>query len=133
VESLHVVLLGVVKYIAREDISKLKADQKLTLIERLQSFSMVSLNITSMKPAYLIKHIKSLVGRHFKILLQAAPFFLLEFLTPEKEDIWLALCNMTPLIFQTKITNLESYLVDLKLHIDRFLEHLYWFANLSRS
>ncbi|PLW54792.1 hypothetical protein PCANC_03704 [Puccinia coronata f. sp. avenae] len=87
VEILHAVLLGIVKYLAQDDISKLKADEKLTLIGRLQSFSSVSLNIDSIKPQYLIQHIKSLVGRHFKIILQAAPLIiLLEFLTPERKD-----------------------------------------------
>ncbi|PLW06567.1 hypothetical protein PCANC_26024 [Puccinia coronata f. sp. avenae] len=124
VEILHAVLLGIVKYLARDDISKLKADQKLTLIGRLQSFSSVSLNIDSIKPQYLIQHIKSLVGRHFKIILQAAPFILLEFLTPERKDVWLALCNLCAFIFQTNIANMETYLETLKLHINQLLYYL---------
>jgi hypothetical protein len=110
--------------LAREDISKLNAEQKLKVIGRLQSFSSVSLNIDSMKPQYLIQHIKSLEGRHFKIILQAAPFILLEFLSPERREIWLAMCSLTPWIFQTRIDNLEIYLENLDLHIKRFLYKL---------
>ncbi|KNZ48692.1 hypothetical protein VP01_547g1, partial [Puccinia sorghi] len=124
VEVLHVVLLGIVKYLARDGISKLKAPENLTLIGRLQSFNSTSLNIASMMPQYLIQHIKSLVGRHFNIILQAAPFILLEFLSPKRKQIWLALCNLAPLIFQAKIENMDAHLKNLKLHIKQLLFHL---------
>jgi hypothetical protein len=69
VEILHVVLLGVVKYLARENIGKLKEKQKSLLIGQLNSLNCLSMNIDGIKPDHLIKHIKSLVGRHFKVIL----------------------------------------------------------------
>jgi hypothetical protein len=113
-----------VKYLARDDISSLKAKDKITLAARLDSFNSTSLNLCSFRGEYLVKHIKSIVGRHFKILLQAAPFVLLDFLTPEKQEIWLALCKLTPFIFQTKILAMDVYLETLKFHIDHFLHLL---------
>ncbi|PLW23303.1 hypothetical protein PCASD_10954 [Puccinia coronata f. sp. avenae] len=121
VEILHVVLLGVVKYLARDDIAKLKEKEKSILIGRLNSLDRLSLNIDSIKADYLIKHIKSLVGRHFKIIIQSAPFVLLDLLSPERQEIWIALCKMCALIFQTRISNMDSYLDELTLHIHRFL------------
>ncbi|PLW12080.1 hypothetical protein PCANC_21933, partial [Puccinia coronata f. sp. avenae] len=74
VEVLHVVLLGIVKYLARDDIGKLKDKQKSIVAARLNSLDLFGLNWDSVNGAYLIKHIKSIFGRHFKLFLQAAPF-----------------------------------------------------------
>ncbi|KAA1109490.1 hypothetical protein PGTUg99_010474 [Puccinia graminis f. sp. tritici] len=121
VEILHVILLGIVKYLARDLVGSVPAGSRDELVGRLRSFSISALNIDSVKPEYLIKHIKSLVGRDFKILLQAGPFFLMGFLSPEKQAIWLALCKLAPLIFQSRIGDMTQYLVDLQAHIDIFL------------
>ncbi|OAV85917.1 hypothetical protein PTTG_02584, partial [Puccinia triticina 1-1 BBBD Race 1] len=72
VEVLHVILLGVAKYVARDAVGKLTGQQKSEVKARLRSFNRNSLNIDSLKPDYLVQHIKSLVGRDIKILLQAA-------------------------------------------------------------
>jgi hypothetical protein len=124
VEVLHVVLLGIVKYLARDDIGKLKDKEKAILIGRLDSLNTLSLNIESLKGDYLIKHIKSLVGRHFKIILQAAPFVLFDLLSPTRQVIWRALCSLCSFVFQTRITDMPSYIKQLKTHIDCFLLHL---------
>ncbi|KAA1078750.1 hypothetical protein PGTUg99_008919 [Puccinia graminis f. sp. tritici] len=121
VEILHVILLGIVKYLARDLVGSVTAANRDELVGRLRSFSISCLNIDSVKPEYLIKHIKSLVGRDFKILLQAGPFFLMSFISPEKQAIWLALCKLAPLIFQSRIGDMTRYLVDLQAHIDIFL------------
>ncbi|KAI7939992.1 hypothetical protein MJO28_013644 [Puccinia striiformis f. sp. tritici] len=124
VEILHVVLLGVVKYLARDLINGIHEKEKWKAIGRLESFSCTSLNIDSLKPKYLVQHVKSLIGRDFKILLQAAPFALIEFMDPEQKKVWLSLCRLTPLIFQTKIKDMEECLSALQSHIDDFLYHL---------
>ncbi|KAH9450714.1 hypothetical protein H4Q26_015117 [Puccinia striiformis f. sp. tritici PST-130] len=124
VELLHVVLLGFVKYLARGDISKLSDTNKSILIARLEAFDSSNLNVGSMKPCYMIKHIKSLVGRQFKIILQAVPFVLLNLINAERQRIWKALCKLCPLIFQTHITNMDKYITDLKRHINEFMYHL---------
>ncbi|KNF03645.1 hypothetical protein PSTG_03166 [Puccinia striiformis f. sp. tritici PST-78] len=98
--------------------------EKWKAIGRLESFSCTSLNIDSLKPKYLVQHVKSLIGRDFKILLQAAPFALIEFMDPEQKKVWLSLCRLTPLIFQTKIKDMEECLSALQSHIDDFLYHL---------
>ncbi|KAA1110414.1 hypothetical protein PGT21_020875 [Puccinia graminis f. sp. tritici] len=124
VELLHVFLLGVVKYLARDLVAGVTGIDEEHLIGRLRSFSCVSLNIDSFKPRYLIKHIKSLVGRDFKILLQSAPFAFAHLMSEEQRSIWLSLCKMAPFIFQTKINHLDTYLENLKLHINIFLHNM---------
>ncbi|PLW49893.1 hypothetical protein PCANC_07137 [Puccinia coronata f. sp. avenae] len=121
VEILHVVLLGVVKYLARDNISKLKEKEKSILIGRLDSLNCLSMNFDWIKGNYLIKHIKSLVGRLFKVILQSAPFVLLDLLSPKRQEIWLALCKMCAFIFQTRIANMDIYLDQLTLHIHWFM------------
>jgi hypothetical protein len=119
-----VVLLGVVKYLARDLVAGISEADQNQLVGRLQSFDCAALNISSFKPKYLIKHIKSLVGRDFKILLQAAPFVFGEWMSEEQKPIWLALCKLAPLIFQTCIDDMEAYLIELTHHIDIFLFHI---------
>ncbi|PLW26028.1 hypothetical protein PCANC_22405, partial [Puccinia coronata f. sp. avenae] len=121
VEVLHVVLLGIVKYLARDDIGKLTAKQKAIVAACLNSLDTSGLNWVCVNGTYLIKHIRSIVGRHFKQFLQAAPFIFMDFVTPERRQIWLALCNLTPLIFQTKISNMSTYIADLRRHINLFV------------
>jgi hypothetical protein len=70
VEILHVVLLGVVKHLARDLVAGVPQTPQYKIIRQLES-----LNIDSLKPDYLVQHIKSLVGTNFKIIIQAAPFF----------------------------------------------------------
>ncbi|KAA1097528.1 hypothetical protein PGT21_010248 [Puccinia graminis f. sp. tritici] len=124
VEVLHVVLLGVVKYLARDLVAGISEGDQKQLVGRLQSFDCAALNISSFKPKYLIKHIKSLVGRDFKILLQAAPFVFGEWMSEEQKPIWFALCKLAPLIFQTCIDDMDAYLIELTQHIDIFLFHI---------
>jgi hypothetical protein len=107
---LHVVLLGVVKYLAWDNIGKLKLKQQKTLVGRLHLLNTLLMNIDSLKADYLVKHIKSLVGRHFKIILQAAPFVLLDFLTLDRKVIWLSLFKLCAFIFQTRISDMDVYL-----------------------
>jgi hypothetical protein len=91
-----VFLLGVVKYLIRDFIQKLKKDKnkrKITeLTGRLQSFNTNSLNIPLLKPFYLINHARSLVGKDFKIFIQAVPFIFFPLMDQEERSLWLALC-----------------------------------------
>ncbi|KAI8452738.1 hypothetical protein BY996DRAFT_6431741 [Phakopsora pachyrhizi] len=86
VEVLHVVLLGILKY--------LYPNKKEELIARLQTFDTNNLNIQPIKAKYLIQHYSSLVGKDFKVLIQAAPF----------RKIWTSLCHLYIKKYTAKIT-----------------------------
>jgi hypothetical protein len=58
------------------------------------------------------------------VLLQAAPFAFFEFMTNVKRDLWSALFQLAPLIFQTHIEDMEIYLVKLKSQIQNFIFYL---------
>ncbi|KAI8455747.1 hypothetical protein BY996DRAFT_4636994 [Phakopsora pachyrhizi] len=121
VEVLHVVLLGILKYLYRDLIGGLSASKKDELIARLQSFDTSNLNIQPIKAKYLVQHYSSLVGKDFKVLIQAAPFVFFPLIEDSKRKIWISLCHLCSFIFQTHITDLTKYMADLDYFAQDFL------------
>jgi hypothetical protein len=124
VEILHVFLLGVVKYQFRNFMNSLKHPQKEELVGLWQSFNVDSLNIPSLKPVGLVRYSSSLVGKDFKVIVQAAPFLFFQFMDASKRNIWHALCHLAALVFQTHIADMDEYLAQLKICINIFLYHI---------
>ncbi|CAH7668641.1 hypothetical protein PPACK8108_LOCUS3167 [Phakopsora pachyrhizi] len=121
VEILHVILLGIAKYLYRDIISGLTVEKKDELVARLQSFDISNLNIPSIKAKYLVQHYSSLVGKDFKIIIQAAPFVFFTLIEESRRKIWISLCNLCSLIFQTHISCLENYVENLNSFTQDFL------------
>ncbi|OAV88544.1 hypothetical protein PTTG_28998 [Puccinia triticina 1-1 BBBD Race 1] len=125
VEVLHVFLLGVVKYMVRDLMGQMKPAD-LGLIEgRYRAFNTSSLNIPSLSVYYMAKHSSNFVGKEFKIVLQTAPFVLFEFMDNAERDAWSALCQLAPLIFQTKTEEMSLYLCDIQFHIHKLLYYIF--------
>ncbi|KAI8457157.1 hypothetical protein BY996DRAFT_8433907 [Phakopsora pachyrhizi] len=124
VEVLHVVLLGVLKYLYRDLISSLSIGKKDELVARLQSFDTNNLNIPSIKANYLVQHYSSLVGKDFKILIQTAPFVIFPLIEESRHQIWISLCHLCSVIFQTHISDLQKYLSLLHYFTQDFLLRL---------
>jgi hypothetical protein len=97
----------------------LDGDQKKDLLALWNS-----LNIPSIRATSMVQYLTSLIGKDFRIILQAAPFIFFQFITPSKIHIWSSLCHLASLIFQTHIDNMTEYISDLKNHIDIFLNHI---------
>ncbi|PLW28656.1 hypothetical protein PCASD_18574 [Puccinia coronata f. sp. avenae] len=123
VEVLHSFLLGVVKYHTRDFMNTLKPANMTRLEACWKSFNTRSLNITSIQPHYLRLHFKSLVGKDFKIILQTAPFVFFQFMDDTRRRLWTSMCQLGNLMFETRISNMDGYLSELKKHIDIFLWH----------
>ncbi|KAI8454477.1 hypothetical protein BY996DRAFT_4581863 [Phakopsora pachyrhizi] len=121
VEVLHVVLLGILKYLYQDLIGGLSASKKDELIARLQSFDTSNLNIQPIKAKYLVQHYSSLVGKDFKVLIQAAPFVFFPLIEDSKRKIWISLCHLCSFIFQTHITDLTKYMANLDYFAQDFL------------
>ncbi|KAI8446222.1 hypothetical protein BY996DRAFT_8458912 [Phakopsora pachyrhizi] len=121
VEVLHVVLLGILKYLYRDLIGGLSASKKDELIARLQSFDTSNLNIQPIRAKYLVQHYSSLVGKDFKVLVQAAPFVFFPLIEDSKHKIWISLCHLCSFIFQTHITDLTKYMANLNYFAQDFL------------
>ncbi|KAI8450190.1 hypothetical protein BY996DRAFT_6417621 [Phakopsora pachyrhizi] len=99
VEVLHVILLGIVKYLYCDLISGLTVDKKDELVAQLQSFDIGNLNIPPIKAKYLVQNYSSLVGKDFKIIIQAAPFVFFTIIEELRQKIWISLCHLCSLIF----------------------------------
>lgn len=91
---------------------------------RWQSFDCNGLSIPPIQPNTMITYYKSLVGKELRAVVQAAPFVLFEFLTPEKRRIWTLLCHLCSYALQTKITNVPKYEENLTKIVNRFLFEL---------
>ncbi|KAI8447008.1 hypothetical protein BY996DRAFT_4647289 [Phakopsora pachyrhizi] len=121
VEVLHVVLLSILKYLYRDLIGGLSANKKEELIARLQSFDTNNLNIQPIKAKYLIQHYSSLVGKDFKVLIQAAPFVFFPLIEESKRKIWTSICHLCSFIFQTHIRDLKKYTAKINYFTQDFL------------
>ncbi|KAI8461540.1 hypothetical protein BY996DRAFT_8404742, partial [Phakopsora pachyrhizi] len=121
VEVLHVVLLGILKYLYRDLIGGLSASKKEELIARLQSFDTCNLNIQPIKAKYLVQHYSSLVGKDFKVLIQAAPFVFFPLIEDSKRKIWNSLCHLCSFIFQTHIRDIKKYTAKITYFTQDFL------------
>jgi hypothetical protein len=88
------------------------------------SFNTKSLNIPSIRPDSMVQYSSSIIGKDFRIILQAAPFIFFQFMTPSRIKIWTSLCNLASLIFQTHIDDMSVYIADLKNLIDIFLNQI---------
>jgi hypothetical protein len=111
VEILHVVLLGFVKYLWRDVISRLSTDQKALLVTRLNSVNVSGLGFSPLAGQTLVQFAGSLTGRDFRAISQVAPFVLYDLVPVECYETWLALSALVPLIWQPIITQLELHLV----------------------
>ncbi|OAV87109.1 hypothetical protein PTTG_29571, partial [Puccinia triticina 1-1 BBBD Race 1] len=124
VEVLHVFLLGVVKYLVGDFMQGVQPAVIPIIMAHYQSFSTDGLNIPLLQPYYLTRHFTNFIRKDYKIVLQAAPFVLFEYMDESNCMIWTSLCQLVPLVFQTHIEDMDTYQHILKLHIGEFLYHL---------
>ncbi|OAV92443.1 hypothetical protein PTTG_27650 [Puccinia triticina 1-1 BBBD Race 1] len=125
VEVLHVILLGVIKYIAIDFLSNTIKPRHLNdLLGASQSFITDALDLPKINAAYLYKHHKSMVGKDFKIVLQCATFVFFQFMDEQQKELWCELCRMAPYVFQTHITDMQVYLKEMEILIDNLLLQL---------
>ncbi|KAH9811918.1 hypothetical protein DFH28DRAFT_931583 [Melampsora americana] len=129
VEILHVILLGVVKYLYRDTMKTIKpgkpsARKYHDLSARWRSFNRKGLNMPPIQPNTLLQFFQSLVGKEFRTVLQTVPFVIYDLVTDEMRHLWASLCQLGSYVFQTEISNVEIYLKDLDNLINRFLNQL---------
>ncbi|KAH9807198.1 hypothetical protein DFH28DRAFT_1151638 [Melampsora americana] len=124
VESLHVVLLGVVKYLFRDAMDNLPDSALPSVLARWKSFDTSGLNVPTIQPRTLTSYYQSLVGKDFQTILQSIPFVLYPHFSYERRRMWTALVHLGSYIFQAEITNMRTYLTNLKKLVNIFLGHL---------
>ncbi|KAI9626879.1 hypothetical protein H4Q26_017651 [Puccinia striiformis f. sp. tritici PST-130] len=118
---LHVILLGVVKYLWKDFMGQLKPAQLHEIEARWAAFQINGLNVAPIQAKYMIAHYKSFVGKEFRVVLQAPPFVLFPLMTNEQREVCTDLCYIRSYAFQTHIIDMESYIWNLTNHIRHFL------------
>ncbi|OAV99886.1 hypothetical protein PTTG_25088 [Puccinia triticina 1-1 BBBD Race 1] len=121
VEVLHVFLLGAMKYMVQGFMRNLWPSEKPLIQAQYWSFDIDGLNIPSMQADYFTRHFTNFIGKDFRIVVQAAPFVLFEYMDEEEVELWAALCKLAPLIFQTHIEDMALFQDQLSQHICQFL------------
>ena len=113
VEILHTFLLGVIKYLWYETTKDMKPDILDRFGSRLNDLSHRSIvgSKTSLAK-YIVKYSNSLIGRHFKEIIQLGAFALdgLPGVSPELFNLWIDLGRLTSLVWFAQITDMERYL-----------------------
>ncbi|EIN08604.1 hypothetical protein PUNSTDRAFT_28808, partial [Punctularia strigosozonata HHB-11173 SS5] len=121
VELLHVVLLGVVKYWWRDAVSRQDSEGRKQLIARINSVAAGGLGIKPPDGRILVNYAGSLVGRDFRVILQIAPFVLVDMIPIRAYEAWLSLGRLAPLLYQPEISDIEKYMPKLEDAISDFL------------
>lgn len=90
-------------------------DKKAALFElfrtRLNSLEESGLEVPKIPADYMCKHKGSLIGKHFKSLVQVMPFIVHDLVPNDLLDAWKSLGRLTVLLWVTDIPDLAAYLV----------------------
>ncbi|KAF8588127.1 hypothetical protein K439DRAFT_1645660 [Ramaria rubella] len=103
-EILHTILLGVVKYFWGQTVFVIV---KLKQLDRLQ--------------VWLHSLSGSLIGKHFKTLVQILPYAIYDMVSSDVLEAWILLGRLVVLLWHTEIDVLDTYLQELENTIQAFL------------
>ncbi|KAG8795703.1 hypothetical protein FRC12_010940 [Ceratobasidium sp. 428] len=121
-EILHTVLLGVVKYYWGQSVFVLDKAKKILVLEcRLASANTAGLNLPKLSASYMCQYRGSLIGKHFKAIVQLMPFLCYDILPAGILTAWLLLGRLTSLLWYIEIRDTPLYLQELQSVIDDFL------------
>jgi len=113
IEILHTIPLGV-KYVWHDTYNNvlLKSGWKeRQFVERINCINGKGLSIPPIKAEYIMKYGNSLIGRHFRTLVQTAA--LNGLIDARQLDMWEAVGELSGLVWFPSIINKEVYLVRL--------------------
>lgn len=102
VEIIHIILLGIVKYMFRELMVKMTPSQKSELMDYWQSFKTSGPNTPPVQPKTMVQHFGGLIGKEFRTIVQAAPFVLFKHMSTKKRHMCTALCHFCSTYFELK-------------------------------
>jgi hypothetical protein len=111
VEILHVFLLGVVKYLWRDAVSRLSLPNRVILKICLSSLDVQGLGLDPIDGHTLVQYAGSLTGRDFRVVAQVGTSILAGLIPDGLYEMWVSMGRLAPLIFQPKINQLDNYLV----------------------
>lgn len=111
VEVLHVLLLGFVKYLWRDAVSRQNVEGKDILKTRLTSLDVQGLGLSRLRGHTMVQYAGSLTGGDFRAIVQVAPAVLYDLVPAGLLDVWNALGRMAALVYQPSIDDIDEYCV----------------------
>ncbi|KAH9978409.1 hypothetical protein BJV74DRAFT_879458 [Russula compacta] len=114
-EILHTILLGITIWILE------KAKQLEIFQAQLNSIVTDSLNVPKLQADYMCQYKGGLIGKHFKTISQVMAFAVYDIVPKEVLEAWLIIRQLTVLLWHTEIKDIESYMKELDLCINDFL------------
>ena len=78
---------------------------------RLASTDWNGLNAASTSAEYICQYNRSLIGKHFKSLVQVMPFLIYDLVTQDVLRAWNLIGMLVVLLWHTEIEDVEDYLV----------------------
>ncbi|KAJ6628099.1 hypothetical protein B0H10DRAFT_1940657 [Mycena sp. CBHHK59/15] len=122
VEILHTILLGHTKYVWYELHHNWTPAQQELFTVRLQSTNLDGLRVPPIRAAYMMQYRNSLIGKHFKTLMQTMIFHVQDIVMPDQFALVRALGQLGPVLWFPVIDNMMTYLEDLEILIDNVLD-----------
>ncbi|KAI0363005.1 hypothetical protein BV20DRAFT_984071 [Pilatotrama ljubarskyi] len=119
IETLYTHLLSVVKYFWAQTVWVLKKKGQLQEFQtRLGSLAKSCLKIPNIMADYICRYRGALIGKHFKTLSQVMSFAICGLVEQQLQNAWLAIGDLTVLLWETEIGNIEIYADTLRKAID---------------
>lgn len=109
----------------RDAVASIPAAQHFKLHAQWASFDTSGLSCAPVRPVTMVQYARSLVGKEFRVVLQAAPYILFDYIFQDHRELWTLLSHLCCYIFQPQISNKAVYLEELQNLVNRFLAHIF--------
>ncbi|KAF8581575.1 hypothetical protein K439DRAFT_1647867 [Ramaria rubella] len=115
-------IIECLKQLGKELWSHQSRTKKIDLFEaHLASLLSDSLNIPCIMASYMCQYHGSLIGKHFKSIVQIITSAVYDLMPQALLDTWILMGQLTILCWHTEIKDLKPYLMELQDVIDQFL------------
>ncbi|KAF8492908.1 hypothetical protein JB92DRAFT_3084990 [Gautieria morchelliformis] len=122
VEILHTILLRLIKYVWHNLHTSWTDSQHELFIARLQGTNIDGLSVPPIRAEYMSQYRNSLIGKHFKTLMQTSAFHVHGLLTDAQFELVKAAGRLGAVLWYHVIPDMAEYLADLHVLIGNVLD-----------